>query len=343
MDRGLVDFLSMVKVMLLELHINVEGEIKDQEAGLSKSLGLIEGYGGRGKGGLPATLSPAEEEKAKGPHEKYGYNSYLSEKISLDRSIPDYRPTKCKELKYSKELPQISIIFIFVNEALSVILRSVHSAVNHTPTHLLKEIILVDDNSDEEKKEEEEEDEREEEKEKKVSLAQEELKAPLEEYVHKRYPGLVKVVRNQKREGLIRARIEGWKAATGQVTGFFDAHVEFTAGWAEPVLSRIQENRKRVILPSIDNIKQDTFEVQRYENSAHGYSWELWCMYISPPKDWWDAGDPSLPISCRLIWSQGRPSAAPPLPSMGTEPPAMAAVHHHFTLMRWPQMDVRHL
>lgn len=62
--------------------------------GLSKSLGLIEGYGGRGKGGLPATLSPSEEEKAKGPHEKYGYNSYLSEKISLDRSIPDYRPTK---------------------------------------------------------------------------------------------------------------------------------------------------------------------------------------------------------------------------------------------------------
>uniref|UniRef100_A0A9L0REG1 Polypeptide N-acetylgalactosaminyltransferase n=1 Tax=Equus caballus TaxID=9796 RepID=A0A9L0REG1_HORSE len=251
----------------------LEDIVYRQLNGLSKSLGLIEGYGGRGKGGLPATLSPAEEEKAKGPHEKYGYNSYLSEKISLDRSIPDYRPTKCKELKYSKELPQISIIFIFVNEALSVILRSVHSAVNHTPTHLLKEIILVDDNSDEE-----------------------ELKAPLEEYVHKRYPGLVKVVRNQKREGLIRARIEGWKAATGQVTGFFDAHVEFTAGWAEPVLSRIQENRKRVILPSIDNIKQDTFEVQRYENSAHGYSWELWCMYISPPKDWWDAGDPSLPI-----------------------------------------------
>lgn len=251
----------------------LEDIVYRQLNGLSKSLGLIEGYGGRGKGGLPATLSPAEEEKAKGPHEKYGYNSYLSEKISLDRSIPDYRPTKCKELKYSKELPQISIIFIFVNEALSVILRSVHSAVNHTPTHLLKEIILVDDNSDEE-----------------------ELKAPLEEYVHKRYPGLVKVVRNQKREGLIRARIEGWKVATGQVTGFFDAHVEFTAGWAEPVLSRIQENRRRVILPSIDNIKQDTFEVQRYENSAHGYSWELWCMYISPPKDWWDAGDPSLPI-----------------------------------------------
>ncbi|XP_035929916.1 polypeptide N-acetylgalactosaminyltransferase 17 isoform X3 [Halichoerus grypus] len=72
----------------------LEDIVYRQLNGLSKSLGLIEGYGGRGKGGLPATLSPAEEEKAKGPHEKYGYNSYLSEKISLDRSIPDYRPTK---------------------------------------------------------------------------------------------------------------------------------------------------------------------------------------------------------------------------------------------------------
>lgn len=63
--------------------------------------------------------------------------------------LPRLSSPRCKELKYAKELPQISIIFIFVNEALSVILRSVHSAVNHTPTHLLKEIILVDDNSDE--------------------------------------------------------------------------------------------------------------------------------------------------------------------------------------------------
>ncbi len=55
---------------------------------------------------------------------------------------------RCKKAFYPRDLPQISIIFIFVNEALSVILRSVHSAVNHTPAHLLKEIILVDDNSD---------------------------------------------------------------------------------------------------------------------------------------------------------------------------------------------------
>lgn len=51
-------------------------------------------------------------------------------------------------MTYPDDLPQISVVFIFVNEALSVILRSVHSVVNHTPSPLLKEVILVDDNSD---------------------------------------------------------------------------------------------------------------------------------------------------------------------------------------------------
>ncbi|KAL2095771.1 hypothetical protein ACEWY4_007919 [Coilia grayii] len=264
---------SITHEILLRRLGSLEDVVYRQLNGLSKSLGLIEGFGGRGRGGLPATLNPAEEKEAKYLKEKYGYNAYLSDKISLDRSIPDYRPSKCRKVYYSRDLPQISLIFIFVNEALSVILRSVHSAVNHTPAHLLKEIILVDDNSDEEQ-----------------------LKGPLEEYVNKRYPGLIKIVRNQKREGLIRARIEGWKVATGEVTGFFDAHVEFTPSWAEPVLARIKEDRKRIILPSIDNIKYETFELERYENSGHGYNWELWCMYISPPKQWWDEGDTSAPI-----------------------------------------------
>ncbi|XP_048369809.1 polypeptide N-acetylgalactosaminyltransferase 9-like [Sphaerodactylus townsendi] len=64
----------------------------------------------------------------------------------------------------------------------------------------------------------------------------------------------------------------------------------------EPALTRIKEDRKRIILPAIDNIKYNSFEVQQYANAAHGYNWGLWCMYIIPPQDWLDKGDESAPI-----------------------------------------------
>lgn len=50
-------------------------------------------------------------------------------------------------MTYSSDLPQLSVIFIFVNEALSVLLRSVHTVIQRTPASLLQEIILVDDHS----------------------------------------------------------------------------------------------------------------------------------------------------------------------------------------------------
>ncbi|KAK6306215.1 polypeptide N-acetylgalactosaminyltransferase 9 [Coregonus clupeaformis] len=251
----------------------LEDVVYNQLNGLAKPMGLVEGPGGLGQGGAAATLGDDSHVDGEGKYEDYGYNAQLSDRISLDRSIPDYRPKKCKQLTYQEDLPQISVVFIFVNEALSVILRSVHSVVNHTPAHLLKEIILVDDNSD--------------------SV---ELKFNLDQYVNKRYPGLVKIVRNSKREGLIRARIHGWNAATAPVVGFFDAHVEFNTAWAEPILTRVKEDHTRIILPAIDNIKFNTFEVQQYANAAHGYNWGLWCMYIIPPQEWLDKGDETAPI-----------------------------------------------
>ncbi|XP_040148030.2 polypeptide N-acetylgalactosaminyltransferase 9 isoform X4 [Ictidomys tridecemlineatus] len=251
---------------------HLEEVVYNQLNGLAKPIGLVEGPGGLGQGGVAATLQEDSQER-EGKYEEYGYNAQLSDRISLDRTIPDYRPKKCRQLTYSGDLPQVSVVFIFVNEALSVILRSVHSVVNHTPSQLLKEVILVDDNSD-----------------------NVELKFNLDQYVHRRYPGLVKVVRNSRREGLIRARLQGWKVATAPVVGFFDAHVEFNTGWAEPALLRIREDRRRIVLPAIDNIKYSTFEVQQYASAAHGYNWGLWCMYIIPPQDWLDRGDEAAPI-----------------------------------------------
>ncbi|XP_035385436.1 polypeptide N-acetylgalactosaminyltransferase 9 isoform X2 [Electrophorus electricus] len=201
---------SLDRQSILQRLERLEDVVYNQLNGLAKPMGLVEGPGGLGQGGAAATLG---EDSQEGRYEEYGYNAQLSDRISLDRNIPDYRPKKCKQMTYRDDLPQIAVVFIFVNEALSVILRSVHSVVNHTPAHLLKEIILVDDNSD--------------------SV---ELKFNLDQYVNKRYPGLVKIVRNAKREGLIRARMHGWNAATAAVVGFFDAHVEFNTAWTPAMI-----------------------------------------------------------------------------------------------------------
>lgn len=72
--------------------------------------------------------------------------------------------------------------------------------------------------------------------------------------------------------------------------------VSFLIHRSEPILTRMKEDHTRIILPAIDNIKYNTFEVQQYANAAHGYNWGLWCMYIIPPQEWLDRGDETAPI-----------------------------------------------
>ena len=77
-------------------------------------------------------------------------NEYLSDIISVHRSLPDLREKcRCKAPdRLLPTLPQFSVIVFFFNEGWSVLLRSVHSILNRSPEDLLKEIILVDDASD---------------------------------------------------------------------------------------------------------------------------------------------------------------------------------------------------
>lgn len=93
-------------------------------------------------------LLPTELQAYDRAFKENSFNGYASDLISVNRSLPDMRNPDCLKLTYEPTSWQTSVIICFHNEAWSTLLRSVHSVINRTPSHLLKEIILVDDFSD---------------------------------------------------------------------------------------------------------------------------------------------------------------------------------------------------
>ncbi|XP_030334444.1 probable polypeptide N-acetylgalactosaminyltransferase 8 isoform X2 [Strigops habroptila] len=223
-----------------------------------------------------ADLREEEQTVAQNLFLNYGYNVYLSDRLPLDRPIRDTRSPSCKMKTYPEDLPTLSVVLIFMNEALSIILRAITSIINRTPAHLLKEIILVDDYS-----------------------SNDDLKEPLETHIknyNAKHPELLKIIRHQKRQGLTQARISGWEASAADVVAILDAHIEVNMAWAEPILSRLKEDRTVIISPVFDNIRFDDFELLQYSVAADGFDWALWCLYEPLPAEWYTLKDETAPV-----------------------------------------------
>lgn len=76
----------------------------------------------------------------------HSFNQYLSDIISVNRTLKDKRTEYCKNSsKNYSSLPKTSVIVTFHNEAWSTLLRTIHSILNRSPEQLIEEIILVDD------------------------------------------------------------------------------------------------------------------------------------------------------------------------------------------------------
>ncbi|XP_027596882.1 polypeptide N-acetylgalactosaminyltransferase 12 [Pipra filicauda] len=207
-------------------------------------------------------LSPAEKRRQEESIRRHQINIYLSDRISLHRRLPERWHPLCREKMYDYyNLPKTSVVIAFYNEAWSTLLRTVHSVLETSPDILLEEIILVDDYSD-----------------------KEHLKEALENYV----AGLrkVRLIRANKREGLVRARLLGASVAKGDILTFLDCHCECHEGWLEPLLERIAEEETAVVCPVIDVIDWNTFEYlgNAGEPQIGGFDWRLVFTWHSTPE-----------------------------------------------------------
>ncbi|XP_026463806.1 N-acetylgalactosaminyltransferase 7-like [Ctenocephalides felis] len=219
---------------------------------------LVEGLGnfelknvlireGPGEGGRPHRLRKDQQKDVAESESQYGMNMVCSDEISLDRTIEDTRLEECKHWNYPTKLPKSSVIIVFHNEGWSVLLRTVYSVINRSPDYLLHEILLVDDFSD-----------------------KEHLGIKLEYYI-KQWKGLVRLIRNDQREGLIRSRSRGAEEATGEVIIFLDAHCEVNTNWLPPLLAPIHRDSTIMTVPIIDRIDHKTFEYQPVYDDRHHF------------------------------------------------------------------------
>ncbi|CRK86278.1 CLUMA_CG000134, isoform A [Clunio marinus] len=260
---GIVNVSIKYENLKNELHqenvsLELDDGITDEARKYIEELGLIN----PGENGeaviIPETASDEIKKLVNESFEANGFTAFISNMVSLNRNIPDFRSDICKNKVYHKNLPKCSIMIPFHNEDWMLLMRTVHSVLLRTPPELYVEILLVDDASDKEW-----------------------LQKPLEDYV-KKIPKM-KLIRSHRRLGITNTRNLGAINAIGPILVCLDCHVEVAPGWLEPLLDRFVDNKKLLVGPRLKSINSETMETTFNDNLPYeigGVQWDLGFSWI---------------------------------------------------------------
>ncbi|XP_033126931.1 polypeptide N-acetylgalactosaminyltransferase 13-like [Anneissia japonica] len=229
----------------------------DPKNALPLHNGLHRARTGPGEDGRPVHLTGKEKQKSIADAKLHGFSLIVSNLISVERTVKDTREPMCRSMHYKPPLPPVSVIVVVHNIVWSVLSRLLHGIVSRTPDQLLFEILLVDDYSD-----------------------NAEFLKHLKDLPDKLKPK-VNVLRMKVRHGQNKARMEGVRAAKGDVVVFLDPYCEVGVKWLEPLLNRLNYNNTIIATPVIDRVDTETFEQFRSQPVRGGFKWNLdmrWMM-----------------------------------------------------------------
>ena len=75
-------------------------------------------------------FQPADKSEEERLKNVYGFNQLVSDRIGLNRTVPDMREEECQWWDYPTDLPKASVILVFHNEGWSTLFRTVNSVIN---------------------------------------------------------------------------------------------------------------------------------------------------------------------------------------------------------------------
>ncbi|KAK0043587.1 polypeptide N-acetylgalactosaminyltransferase 2-like isoform X1 [Biomphalaria pfeifferi] len=183
---------------------------------------------------------------------KVGYNIVNSRNVGATRTLPNTRHESCTTssnlaVHLHARIPKISFVVTVDQAERSVLARNILSAIYNAEPLMIFEMVLVLDGV---------------------------FDTILENYFMN-IPR-VTVIKNEHTKGRAMSRMQGVAAVRGEIIVFIDSLTEMNVDWLSPLVLRIIESPKSVVLPVYDVIDHMTF---KYYSLAElyrlGFDWSL--------------------------------------------------------------------